>query len=51
MVHAGFVPWVREAHASNIYGQISRPFGRSSPGLLFLGFFDTAEGCQTPFDN
>eukprot|EP00935_MAST-01C_sp_MAST-1C-sp1_P000080 g80.t1 len=45
--HGGFVPWVREAHVSNVYGQIPRPFNRSSPGLPFLGLFGTADGCQS----
>jgi hypothetical protein len=45
--HTGaFISWVREANVSNVYGQIPRPFNRSSTGLPFLGLFDTASGCQ-----
>jgi hypothetical protein len=42
-----FVPWVRVQNASNVYRQIPRPFNTSSPGLPFLGLFDTVDGCQS----
>lgn len=42
----GFVPWVAVSNMSNVYGEIPRPFNQSSPGLPFLGLFDSAEGCQ-----
>jgi len=42
----GFIHWVTVTHKSNVYGEILRPFNRSSPGLPFLGLFDTAQECQ-----
>ena len=42
----GFIPWVSVSNMSNVYGEIPRPFNRSSPGLPFLGLFDSAKDCQ-----
>ena len=39
-------PAVAVSNMSNVYGEIPRPFNQSSPGLPFLGLFDSAEGCQ-----
>ena len=40
------MPWVAVSNMSNVYGEIPRPFNQSSPGLPFLGLFNSAEGCQ-----
>ena len=45
--HGGFIPWVRVANQSNVYGQIpGPPFNQSTPGLPFLGLTDSASECE-----